>query len=257
MPGRFFRRAGAGVPRMTVRRHVAWPARAGLLVVLLAAALATGIWVGRSDLPWFGLEQRRAESQRLQAENSALRDERDRLRDAPPVVDSSAVMEASTVHSLGEQIARLEADNARLKEDVAFFEAATADRQPRATASSEVAIRRLQVVQDRNAHAARYRILLTQDSRATRDFAGDLELAVTLQRNGKAVTIGLPLAASAKGSTDLVQMDGDERQFRLAFRSYKRIDGSFRIPTDATVSALQVRIVSRGAVLAQQTVPVV
>ena len=37
-------------------------------------------------------------------------------------------MERSTIQELGEQIARLEADNTRLKEDVAFFEAATADR---------------------------------------------------------------------------------------------------------------------------------
>lgn len=254
---------------MTITRHVPWHARTALVASLVVAALAVGVWVGHFGPDWIGADRHAAMLARLEAEVTALRAARDR---APPEpVESRALMDRSTVEALGEQVARLEADNARLKEDIAFFETATADRKPAGKARSDIAIRRFQVVQDRGAHAARYRILVTQDSRAAEDFRGEMRIAVTLQRAGKAVTIDLPhgsavnaAASSAAVGTastpasagDLVQAEGDPSQFRIAFRSYKRIDGSFRFSTDAALKAVQVRIIDRGVVLAQQTVAV-
>ena len=77
-------------------------------------------------------------------ENRDLQVERDRLAGSGSAVDSQGVMERATIKELGGQVAKLEADNAHLKEDVAFFEAATAGRTPATAvdAASGIALRR-------------------------------------------------------------------------------------------------------------------
>lgn len=258
-PRRLRHPSAIAAPRVTVRGHVAWPVRAVIVAVIVLVAIGAGVWIGRIGPSWLGLEPLRDRLAETSRENESLRRERDELRAKSTSTSSQAVMERSTVAALGEQIARLEEENARLKEDVAFFEAATADRS-RISPSSAVAIRRFQVVPDPKASAARYRVLLTQDSRATADFKGELRLLVTLQRNGKAVSIDLPVAgpASAAGGNALeadgVHVDGDPSQFQILFRSYKRLDGSFRFPADAQLRAVEIRIVDRGTVLARQAV---
>ena len=242
-------RLSVSAPRMTVRSHVPMGTKIVIGVVAIVMAIVLGGWGARSEFAQARLGDPNPELKRLQEENRSLHEERDRLLDASNTVDSNRVMERSTIKELGEQIARLEADNTRLKEDVAFFEAATADRTSSAPkdANGGIAIRRFQVTQDRAAHTARYRILLTQDSKANRDFTGDLQLTVTTIQAGKAVNIAVPgdTGASAKAATD---------PYAVVFRSYKRIDGSFVVPADAVVKSVQVRILERGVVRVQQTV---
>lgn len=250
------RRASIGTPRLTIRRHVPWPARVGLAIVVIVAALAGGIVLGRME-PLGATPSLRADLDRLRRDNEALRADRDRAIATQTPIDSEAVMERATLASLTEQVKRLEGENARLKDDVAFFEAATADRQSKATSKGAVSIARFQVTQDRGAHLARFRLLVTQDTRAAQGFTGDLQLVVNLQRAGKAVNITVPSVAppaASQASPDAVQVDGDPGQFRIVFKSYRRIDGSFRFAADATLVSVQARLLDRGTVAAQQTV---
>ena len=168
--------------------------------------------------------------------------------------NSRRLMEGSTIRELGAQIAKLEADNIRLKEDVAFFEAATADRPVMGVGDAGgIAIRRFQVTQDKAVHGARYRLLVTQDSKAKADFSGRLQLSVTFVQGGRAVTIALP---ENGGTPSVASSRQDLAQYDVVFRSYKRIDGVFDLPADAVLRSVQVRIIERGAVRAQQTVTV-
>ncbi len=250
---RLARRLSVSAPRMTVKSHVPLPVRLAVALVALAAAVGAGAWFSATRAADAKAIDHQVDAARLRDENAALRGERDRLLATSDASDSRATMDRSTVKELGEQVARLEAENAKLKEDVAFFEAATTERGANsATAKNGVAIRRFQVVEDKAAHVARYRILLTQDSKAARDFAGDLQLVVTLSREGKAVTIALPEKSGPEGAVPVP--DSDPAQFRLAFRSYKRVEGVIRIPVDASLKTVQAKVLERGAVLAQQTV---
>lgn len=232
---------------MTVRSQLPLGVRLVVGLVAAAVAIAIGVALSRTDVARAALGHPDARVDRLLDENRALRDERDRLLESGNTADSRRAMEGATIRELGEQIARLEADNARLKEDVAFFEAATADRSPATTKDAGIAIRRLQVIQDRAAHTARYRILLTQDSKANRDFAGTLQFALTVQQGARTVGIVVP--------DDAGRAPGDVA-YAVDFRSYKRIDGSFAWPADAVLRSVQARILERGAVRAQQTVAV-
>jgi hypothetical protein len=252
---------------MTIRTHVPLPVRLGVAIVALSVAVGVGAWLSATQLADARLTDQRAAVARLSEENAGLKVERDRLREASSLGDSSKAMEHSTVTELGAQIARLETENAKLKEDVAFFEGATADRSSPTAVGASVAIRRFQITQDKAAHTTRYRILLTQDSKAKSEFAGDLQLVLTLVREGKTVTIVVPDmttgAAGASSPNDAqktgpaVVMDGDPTQFRAVFRSYKRMEGTFRLAADVVLKAVQAKVLERGAVRAQQSVPVV
>ncbi len=226
-----------------------------------------GAWWASGALTSARSDKDRAELDALRDENRTLGAERNRLLDATASTDSKRVMEGSTLKELSDQIAKLEAENAKLKEDVAFFEAATTERKAQASASGGIAIRRFQITQDAAAHTARYRLLVTQDSKANRDFSGELQLVVTIAQGGKTANITFPdapataasaTAAPTTGARNIgaggVSVDGGPAQFQVSFRSYKRMEGSLRIPAEASLKAVHAKILERGALRAQQTV---
>lgn len=245
------RRLSVSAPRMTVRSHVPLGLKVCAALLAFAAAIAIGVVLGAVFNPFGTAPSRRAIDAslgRALVENQALRDDRDRLVASGPV-DTQRVMENATIRELGAQVTRLEADNAHLKEDVAFFEAATAGRTPASAidAASGIALRRFQITADKPAHRARYRLLLTQDSRAGRDFVGSLALVATVQRAGQTMKVSIPDPASAPtGATDAAN-------YSVVFRSYKRIDGSFDLPADATLVSVEARILEQGIVRVRQT----
>ena len=251
---------------MTIRTHIPWPLRIVVVLIAIAAAGAIGAWWASSGPASAESDKARARLQTLVEETLSLRAERDRLLVATnrtdSATDSKRVMEHSTLDALGDQVAKLEVENAKLKEDVAFFEAATTERTSQASASGGLAIRRFQITQDKAAHTARYRLLVTQDSKAKRDFSGELQLVVTIAQGGKTANITLPDApTTASGAAAVrnagpggVSIDGDATQFQVAFRSYKRMEGSLRIPAEASLKAVHAKILERGVVRAQQTV---
>lgn len=246
-------RLSVSAPRMTVRSHLPMGATIAIGVVAILAAIVLGGLAARSDFAHRVFGDPNPEVKQLKEENLTLREDHDKLLESSNTVDSNRVMERSTIKELGEQIARLEADNTRLKEDVAFFEAATADRTttPAKNANGGIAIRRFQVTQDQAAHTARYRILLTQDSKANRDFTGELQLVATVLQAGRAVNIGIP--GDGAPATD---SSSGINPYSVVFKSYKRIDGSFGLPVDAVLKSVLVRILEKGVPRVQQTVAV-
>jgi hypothetical protein len=242
---RLLRRFSVSAPRMTVRSHLPLSLKICAGLVAFGAAIAIGVVLGRiGTAPARGALD--ASLGRALEENRALRDQRDQLV-AQGAVDTRRVMENATIKELGDQVTRLEADNARLKEDVAFFEAATAGRTPASAvdAASGIALRRFQVTADKSAQRVRYRLLLTQDSRANRDFVGSLALVATIQRGGQTTKLSLSDAAPDAAA--------DAASYAVVFRSYKRIDGSFGLPADATLLSVEARVLEQGTVRVRQT----
>ena len=227
-----------------------WPLRAATLVAALLLAVLAGAWGAwmSGGVPTLAQSTTHDELiDKLRAENRALLAERERLLASSNTTDSRAVMDRSTLEQLGGQIKALESENARLKEDVAFFDSITAGRgaSGSAPAGSNIAIRGLQVTPDTVPQQMRYRMLVSQGAKADRDFNGDLQLVLNLQQAGKAATINLPDAAPAVGAID--------PQYRIGFRYYKRLEGTFRVPADASLKSLQAKIFEHGALRAQQT----
>ena len=229
-------------PRMTVRRHVSWPMRVAFVLVLVGAFLIGGKWIyelGR-EFAGFG-EDLRSEVTRLKNENAALVAERDRLEHGESEAQSRLNIERSTQEQLGRQIKTLEHENAKLKDDVAFFENLSANGPV-----SGLAIKRMRVEADVVPEQMRYRILVTQGGKQDRDFSGELQLLVTLQHEGKADIMNLPGSAP----------DVDPKAFLVNFRLFERLEGTFRVPTGTVVKQVEARILEKGVVRADQTVMV-
>ena len=146
--------------------------------------------------------------------------------------DSRLSIERTAQQKLAQQIRTLEQDNARLREELGTFETMVTSE---ARTGSAPAIYRFQVVADVLPGEYRYRLLLvTPSSRREREFNGRLELVVSLTEEGRNAMMSFPEQADAAA-------------FRLAFKYYRRVEGTFRVNPKAKVESVQVRIYETGS----------
>jgi hypothetical protein len=126
----------------------------------------------------------------------------------------------------------LEDENNRLKEELAFFE----NLVPSERRGEKVSIHRFKVERDVLPGEFRYRLLVLQGGRLDREFHGSLQLVVEMQQEGRDATIVIPDSAET-GST----------AFRLNFKYFRRVEGTFRVPAGAKVRTVQARILENGS----------
>lgn len=257
---RFRRRRSVSVARMTVSRHVPWPARVALPVLLLLLGLSAGALAMR----WVMLAER-SDAQQLQARledeherAEGLEAERDRLAAIVNAADGELKVEKTAAERLGAQVADMERENARLQADLAYLERLL----PAAAGEGDVAIRGLQVeieapdggmgVESAPARGdgappverrLRYRALLTQSGRADRPFVGTLQLVLTTTAAGRPGSFSWPESGDAAA----------RERAKVTFRRFQRVEGSLELPADVTIRSVQLRVLEAGAVRAQQT----
>ncbi|NEX64242.1 hypothetical protein G3574_24430 [Noviherbaspirillum sp. 17J57-3] len=163
--------------------------------------------------------------------------ERDRFNSTVNAAESQLNMERAAQRQLAAQVKQLEADNMRLKEDLAFFESLL----PNAAGAQGIAIRRLKI--DPVApNQLRYRLLIMQGGKGDQDFKGNLQLTVTAWQGGKSSLINFPDATAV-----------EQEKFKLNFRHYQRVEGVLRLPEGTSVKAVQARVLDKGQLKAQQS----
>ncbi|MEB0012864.1 hypothetical protein QN379_02305 [Glaciimonas sp. Gout2] len=228
---------------MSVKSHFPWPLKIVSLVVMIGVAVALTFWVYESGRKSAGAHMSAAESTRtvseLKSQVVELSAERDRFSSVVNASESQSNIAQATQVQLSKQIATLEANNAKLKEDLAFFEGLL----PTATGGDGIAIQRLSL-QLMSPTQLRYRALIMQGGKVGRDFIGDVQIIVTLTVRGKSVVLSFP-----EQNTNTVEKAG----FQLDFKYYQRVDGVLTLPDGAVVKTLQAKVRQRGRVLAQQT----
>jgi hypothetical protein len=89
----------------------------------------------------------------------------------------------------------------------------------------------------------RYRALVMLAGRAERVFSGSLQLRVTTERQGRTTTLTLP---------DEGPPEARERM-KLTFRRMLRVEGHFEVPQGAVLKSVQMRVLEKGALRAEQT----
>jgi len=150
-------------------------------------------------------------------------------------------MERATLRQLVSQVKALEAENAALREDLAFFEGL----MPAADAMEDnpVRIDRLRVEPIGSDGDYRYRLLVVNNGgRQAKELRGDLQFVLKVRLDGKDAMIAIP---SASG--------GDDGQYRLQIRQLHRVDGVFSIPRGASVVSVEARLLQDGVVRAKQS----
>ena len=230
------KRFGIAAPRVAIRSHVPWYWRWVGLAVLLGVGAASAAWFYDAGRRFAGFERSEVQQQ-LAAVTRELEDARaelEKLRAIASAADSRVAIERTAQQKLAQQIRALEKENARVREEVATFESMIASD---ARSSPGLSIYRFKVEPDLLPGEYRYRLLLvTPSTRRERDFNGRLELVVNLTEGDQSAMMSFPEPG-----------DSDAAAFRLSFKYFRRVEGSFRVNPKAKVESVQVRIYETGS----------
>ena len=199
-----------------------------------------------------------AEVEQIRADAKQAIAERDAKLALVARLENQQRVDRAAAEQVQAQLRALENENARLKEDLSFFESLL----PTPANAKGVVIRsfRLQALNDSEREnvgtpasasdrksgeapqALRYRLLVQQSGRPERDFVGAVSLTVSLQQGGRPWVLQLPDATIPEAGPQ-----------PLAFRHYQRVEGTFELPEGAVVRSVLVKIQSNGEVRTQQT----
>lgn len=223
---------------MTIRTDWPWPLKAAFIGIVLGLGGAIAIWtydLGRS-FTGFSPEATTEELALVKEQIDTLSAERDRFSSTVNSAESQLNIERSAQKQLAAQVKILEAENIKLKEDLAFFESLLP-----ADTGQGVTIRRLKV--DLIApNQLRYRLLVMQGGKGVREFAGDLQFMVTVVQGGKSAIMVFP-----QGNKN------DANKYKLGFKHYQRVEGVLSLPDGAMVKMIQARVLEKGQIRAQQS----
>jgi hypothetical protein len=228
------RRFGIARSRVEIHSTLPWYWRWLGIAALLGISAVSAAWIYDAGRRFAGFDRSEVQEElsRVSRELDTARSELERLRAVANASDSRLSIERTAQQKLAQQIRTLEQDNARLREELGTFETMVTSE---ARTGSAPAIYRFQVVADVLPGEYRYRLLLvTPSSRREREFNGRLELVVNLTEEGRNVMMSFPEQADAAA-------------FRLAFKYYRRVEGTFRVNPKAKVESVQVRIYETGS----------
>ncbi len=243
---RLFRRKHVPTPLPRVYVRDARPRWTGLVLALVFLVLA-GVCVawaydrgGRNA--GYNRSASHDEIGRLEGEISALRHERDTLNTAVNAASSDLSVERAAEERLVAQVKALEGENAKLKEDLAFF-----DRILPPSQAQGVSIRSFQIdAETAGDHTRlRYRILVSQGAKAAKDFVGQVQFVINGLQDGHGTQVAIPADGAAA-----------DRNYALSFRMFQRLEGVIDAPAEVSVRSVQLRVLENGAVRAQQVASV-
>ena len=229
-------RFGIAAPKMSVRTDVPWYLRWLGIAVMLAFSAALALWMYDAGRRFAGFDRSEVE-QELSAARSELgkmRAELERLGAIANAADSKVSIERTAQQKLAQQARVLEQENARLREELAIFESMLSSET---ASAAPLSVLRFKVEPDTLPGEFRYRVLLLASGpRRGKEFQGRLELVVSLTDGGRGAMITLP-----------GQGQSDNAAFRLGFKHFQRVDGTFRVDPKAKVVSVQVRVYETGS----------
>jgi hypothetical protein len=232
-------RFGIAAPRVAIRTHTPWYLRWLGLAVLLGLSAAVAAWMYDAGRRFAGFDRSEVQEElgAARVELARLREELERVRAVANAADSRLSIERTAQQKLAQQLKAMEQDNARLRQELAIFESMVSSEAP---AAAPLSVLRAQVVPDLLPGEFRYSILLRASGpRKGKDFQGRLELVVGLTEDGRSAMITVPGTAPADAAA--------ASPFRLAFKYFQRVDGSFRVNPKARVVEVQVRVYENGS----------
>jgi len=229
-------RFGIAAPRVAVYSQIPWYWRWLGLALLLGVSAASAAWIYDAGRRYAGFERSEVQEELTVAkrELEAARAELEGLRAISNAADSRLAIERTAQQKLAEQIRTLERENAKVREELATFESMLVSDARNANALS---IYSFKVEPDVLPGEYRYRLLLvTPSARGAREFNGRLELEVSLTEGGQSAMMSFP-----------EQADAGAAGFRLAFKYFRRVEGTFRVSPKAKVEGVQLRVYETGS----------
>ena len=229
-------RFGIAAPRVEIQTRIPWYWRWAGLAVLFGIAAAAAGWIYDAGRRFAGFDRSEVvtELQTVRGELDAARIELARLRAIANAADSRVSIERTAQETLAQQVRALEQELARVREELAMVEQMLTSEERH---TQTLSIYRFKVEPDVLPGEYRYRLLLlTPTDRRGRDFNGRLELVVNLQEGGQSAMMSFPEPGDAAAA-----------QFRLTFKYFRRVEGTFRVNPRAKVDSVQARVYETGS----------
>jgi len=224
----FARRFGIDAPRLAVRPHMPWYWRWSGIVA--GGVLVAGVAWFTYDfgLEYAGFRQGEAARLRAQLNETVLKQQGElaELNARTAAAERQLQIERATFVDLERQVKNLAQENARLKEDLAFFQSLTATGKEGA-----ISVNRFRLIPESVPGEYRYQLLLVQTGERAKEFNGRLQFVLNLQQDGRKVVLVMPPDSSRPA-----------KEYQVSFKLFQRVEGMFRISPDAAVKGLQVRV---------------
>ena len=226
------RRFSISAPQMSVRPHIAWYFRWGMLVPFVLAAIGLAWWAYDNGMEFAGFHRDQAEQElsRLHDQVAKLAEANAQLNDKVTQFEREIQIEQASNQATSEQLKSMADENVHLQEDLVFFQNLTAASGK----EGELGVHRLTLERDIVPGEYRLRMLLVQSGQRARIFSGYYQLVATVVENGESSTHIFP------------RNEAENPLFKLSFRYYRRIEQSIQLPPDAQLESVQVRIFEQG-----------
>ena len=232
---RFRRKFSISAPRLSVRPHVPWYVRwAVALPFLLLIGFAIW-WAYGSGLELAGFKRGQAEQELNELRERVYSLETENAQQANQIAayERQGQIEKALDLEVDAQVRTLNEENARLKEDLLFFQnlPLTGARE------AELSIHRLKIERDALPGEYHCRMLLVQSvQQRGRQFEGKMQFVVNGEQDGQKVVLQFPQENSPT----------DVAAHQLSFKYYQRVDKVFKLPLEMRVESVQVRVFERG-----------
>ncbi len=230
------RRFSISAQRLSVKPHIPWYVRWAIALPFVFALGGLVWWAYDSGLELAGFHRGQAvkELEDLRESLSGLQEENAKLSSKAASFERQAQMEHAANEEIINQIKALGDENARLKENVTFFQ-----NLPLAQgeSQSELSILHLKVERDSLPGEYNCRLILVQSVKQRgKAFQGNMQLIVNALKDGKKVVLQFPLESSAD----------EVAAYQLNFKYYQVIDRAFKVTPGMVIDNVQVRVFERG-----------
>jgi outer membrane murein-binding lipoprotein Lpp len=226
------RRFSISAPKLSVRPHIVWYLRWGMMLPFVLAAIGLAWWAYDNGLEFAGFHRGQAQQElnELHEQVSSLAAEIAKLNSQVAQYERQIQIEQSSGQENAKQIMNLTAENAQLQEDLSFFQNLTATYGK----AGEVAIHRLKLERDSMPGEYHLRMLLVQSGQRAKEFVGSYQLVVTVLQGGQRVTQLFP------------QDESGNEQYRVKFKYYRRVEQSIQLSPDVQLESVQIRLFEHG-----------
>lgn len=229
------RKFSISAPRLAVRPFVPWYVRWAIAVPFLLVIVLVVGWAYDSGLELAGFHRGQAEKElsELRDRVKFLEGENAKLTDQVAAYERQGQIDQASNQGIETQLKNLHDENARLQEDLMFFQnlPLTGSRE------AELSIHRLKIEPDSLPGEYSFRMLLVQSvQQRGKAFEGNMQLVVNGEQDGQKVVLQFPQQNSPS----------DVTAYQLSFKYYQRVDKVFKLPTELKVESVQVRVFEKG-----------
>ncbi len=229
------RKFSISAPRLSVRPHVPWYVRWAIALPFILAIGFVVVWAYDSGLELAGFHRGQAEQElsELRERVQFLEGENAKLTNQVAAYERQGQIDQASSQGIEAQLKNLHDENARLQEDLMFFQnlPLTGSRE------AELSIHRLKIEPDSLPGEYRCRMLLVQSvQQRGKPFEGSMQLVVSGEQDGQKVVLQFPQQNSPS----------DVAAHQLSFKYYQRVDKAFKLPPDMKIETVQVRVFEKG-----------